>query len=432
MRLSDQIFLNGIKGEALAFVNEAEWQLVEKAVSDAGSVLNTQGMARTIIEKASFGGNRSEAGRYAANMRWKGQGNSNNSPSDPSDKMATRLRSIAEGDLSDIASIIRRDFAEQGKKIPPAAQPYLDALSTLGTVDDAYGMDSGKSIVAYTLSNLTSYKGETARAVKAELKARLKGKKQSETNEDPKAPSEADMAGMTERQYQREELNSFLEETKGNLQVETDLNGSNTEMARNLQQSINNTSAEIANLNYHISSEDFNARSERFIEEQRFQGNESPEARVIAEIRETPRRLRTPEEKRMLEYQDGPESPEARVIGGTNDSPEFTGRSTGRQGGALVGPKWKSGQSLKDIASGVRQDVKAVKLPAGVKLGVRMRDGLAIQVDIKGFKGDQQGPEAKALRAQLESIRRAYNRSDTDSMVDYFDETYYGSTEFRD
>lgn len=249
MRLSDQIFLNGIKGEALAFVNEAEWQLVEKAVSDAGSVLNTQGMARTIIEKASFGGNRSEAGRYAANMRWKGQGNSNNSPSDPSDKMATRLRSIAEGDLSDIASIIRRDFAEQGKKIPPAAQPYLDALSTLGTVDDAYGMDSGKSIVAYTLSNLTSYKGETARAVKAELKARLKGKKQSETNEDPNAPSDADMAGMTEEEYQLDEIKVLLYEAQGDLEVEYDLHGRNTEMARNTRTRISNYKRELSGTN---------------------------------------------------------------------------------------------------------------------------------------------------------------------------------------
>jgi len=363
MRLSDQIFLNGIKGEALAFVNEAEWQLVEKAVSEAGSVLNTQGMAKTIIEKASFGGNRSEAGRYAANMRWKGQGKSDNSPSDPSDKMATRLRSIAEGDLSEIAAIIRRDFAEQGKKIPASAQPYLDALRTLGTVDDAYGMDSGKSIVAYLLSNLGSYKGETARAVKAELKARLKGKKQSETIQDPNAPSDANMAGMTEEEYQLDEIRAVLDEARGDLEVEYDLNGRNTEMARNTR-------------------------------------------------------------NRISQYE--------RELSGTNESPEFTGRSTGRQGGALVGPKWKSGQSLKDIASGIRQDVKAVKLPAGVKLGVRMRDGLAIQVDIKGFQGDQQGPEAKALRAQLDSIRTAYNRSNTDSMVDYFDETYYGSTEFRD
>ena len=423
MRLSDQIFLNGIKGEALAFVNEAEWQLVEKAVSDAGSVLNTQGMAKTIIEKASFGGNRSEAGRYAANMRWKGQGNSNNSPSDPSDKMATRLRRVAEGDLSQIAAIIRRDFAEQGKKIPPAAQPYLDALSSLGTVDDAYGMDSGKSIVAYTLSNLGSYKGETARAVKAELNARLKGKKQSETNEDPKAPSDADMAGMTEREYQRDEIRVALDEARGDLEVEYDLHGRNTEMARNTRTRISNYERELSATNESPASPSQAEISAQIAALQERQSRGGPESSA-----------------QMQQDQKTIDRLESRLKGNkqseTNDSPEYvnpvTGRTTGRQGGALVGPKWKSGQSLKDIASGIRQDVKAVKLPAGVKLGVRMRDGMAIQVDIKGFQGDQQGPEAKALRAQLDSIRSAYNRSNTDSMVDYFDETYYGSTEFRD
>ena len=89
-------------------------------------------------------------------------------------RTAARMKTIAEGDLSDIASVIRRDLREQRKSVPPAAAPYLDALGALSSMNDMYDMDSAKTVVAYLLSNLSSYKGETAKAVKAELKRRLK------------------------------------------------------------------------------------------------------------------------------------------------------------------------------------------------------------------------------------------------------------------
>lgn len=382
MKRSDEIVLDGLEPFALQMVSAEQWAMTKQAVADAGGILASDGVVRDLLEKAQFA-SRSEAGRYAANMRWRGSvpqgglataqyrqaenakagrgaGNSaretNSDPANPDDeqsaKMATRARSIAEGDLSDIASIIRRDFREQGKKIPPAAQPYLDALSTLGTVDDQYGMDSGKSIVAYALSNLGSYKGETARLVKAELKARLKGKKadaRAETNDSPESENRA-------------ETKRALERAEGDLEVEIDINGAGSPMAR----------AMITN---------------------------------IARIKSS--------------------------LGETNDSPEFTGRTTGRQGGPAVGPKYKKGMSLKEITASVRQDVKAIKLPPGVKLGVRMRDGLAVVIDIKGYTGDQQSPEAKALKAEIEAVRDAYNRSNSDPMSDYSDETYYGNTDFN-
>jgi hypothetical protein len=52
------------------------------------------------------------------------------------------------------------------------AVPYLKALSTLGSIDEAYGADTGVSVVLYFLSNATTWRGEVARAVKAELKKR--------------------------------------------------------------------------------------------------------------------------------------------------------------------------------------------------------------------------------------------------------------------
>lgn len=84
------------------------------------------------------------------------------------------VKRIKEGDLSEIADVIRRDLRAQGKKVPFGAQPYLDAMSSLGSITEKYGEDSGSSIVAYLLSNLTSYKGAIAREVKAELNRRFK------------------------------------------------------------------------------------------------------------------------------------------------------------------------------------------------------------------------------------------------------------------
>ena len=74
--------------------------------------------------------------------------------------------------LAVIAAEIRRDW----RKVYFGAVPYLQAMATLDRVTDNYGCDSGESIVRYFLSNATSWRGETARRVKAELKALLKGR----------------------------------------------------------------------------------------------------------------------------------------------------------------------------------------------------------------------------------------------------------------
>jgi len=54
------------------------------------------------------------------------------------------------------------------------ARPYLDAMHELESIDDDYYLDSGKSIVVYFLSNAQTWRGQTAREVKAELKRRCK------------------------------------------------------------------------------------------------------------------------------------------------------------------------------------------------------------------------------------------------------------------
>ena len=54
------------------------------------------------------------------------------------------------------------------------AVPYIDAMTCLTSIDDNYGADPARQVVAYFLSNATTWRGETARRVKAELNAMLK------------------------------------------------------------------------------------------------------------------------------------------------------------------------------------------------------------------------------------------------------------------
>lgn len=73
--------------------------------------------------------------------------------------------------VAQLATIIRRDWGN----VNYAAEPYLQAMGSMFSVSDAYGADPGDMIVRYFLSNASSWRGPTARAVKAELKRRLNG-----------------------------------------------------------------------------------------------------------------------------------------------------------------------------------------------------------------------------------------------------------------
>ena len=76
----------------------------------------------------------------------------------------------------EIAEEIRKDWKATSKngKIYFGAVPYLDAMSTLNSINDNYIMDSGKSIVIYFLANAQTWKGDKAREIKKELNAMLK------------------------------------------------------------------------------------------------------------------------------------------------------------------------------------------------------------------------------------------------------------------
>jgi len=76
--------------------------------------------------------------------------------------MTTEKRSIRS-----IALDIRKEWA----KVNYAAKPYLDAMMELDSINDKYGFDNARSIILYFLSNASSFRGERAKALKAELKA---------------------------------------------------------------------------------------------------------------------------------------------------------------------------------------------------------------------------------------------------------------------
>ena len=73
--------------------------------------------------------------------------------------------------LSEIAREIHSDW---GNKTYFGAKPYLSAMMCLNSVNDNYGLDSGDMIVRYFLANASTWRGETAKRVKAELKSMLK------------------------------------------------------------------------------------------------------------------------------------------------------------------------------------------------------------------------------------------------------------------
>jgi len=72
--------------------------------------------------------------------------------------------------LFEIASEIRKDWT----KVYFGAKPYLDAMASLKSITDSYYYDTAKSIILYFLANAQTWRGETAKQIKAELKAMTK------------------------------------------------------------------------------------------------------------------------------------------------------------------------------------------------------------------------------------------------------------------
>jgi hypothetical protein len=71
--------------------------------------------------------------------------------------------------LCKIAREVRKDWAN----INYAAEPYLRAMQSLNSINEDYGHESARTIVLSFLGNARSWRGDVAKAVKAELKSML-------------------------------------------------------------------------------------------------------------------------------------------------------------------------------------------------------------------------------------------------------------------
>ena len=65
---------------------------------------------------------------------------------------------------------IAREIRKAWTKVSPYAEPYLEAMESLNSINDNYYFDSGKEILLRFLSWANTWRGEDARRIKAELK----------------------------------------------------------------------------------------------------------------------------------------------------------------------------------------------------------------------------------------------------------------------
>jgi len=72
--------------------------------------------------------------------------------------------------IHEIASEIETSW----ENVNYAARPYLSAMHEVSDLSDKYFYDDARSVVLYFLANASTWRGEKAKAIKAELKAMLK------------------------------------------------------------------------------------------------------------------------------------------------------------------------------------------------------------------------------------------------------------------
>lgn len=122
-----------------------------------------------------------------------------------------------------------------------------------------------------------------------------------------------------------------------------------------------------------------------------------------------------------------------------------------------VGDNYKNGRSVKEIAKlfrdEVKSEIKAGKLPKGLKLSVRIdrfAGGSSIDVKIKAVPGlihnvemlraqvtgapppevSRYTPQARAVVTRLEALLNEYNWQHMDPMTDYWNVKFYGNVEW--
>jgi hypothetical protein len=71
-------------------------------------------------------------------------------------------------------SQIAADIKKSWPRVPNCAKVYLNALEALNDKNSKFGLDTAPSLINYFLCNASTFKGEQARSLKAELKIHLK------------------------------------------------------------------------------------------------------------------------------------------------------------------------------------------------------------------------------------------------------------------
>lgn len=85
---------------------------------------------------------------------------------------AIEPKQIEHFTIAQLARLVQRDW----RNVNFGARPYLDAMFSLDVMaprDGHYYQDTGESVVAYFISNATTWRGENAKVIKKELKRRL-------------------------------------------------------------------------------------------------------------------------------------------------------------------------------------------------------------------------------------------------------------------
>jgi hypothetical protein len=80
------------------------------------------------------------------------------------------MNDLQDKPLSYTAQIIRTNWINPS----PYAVPYIDAMAQLNSINDNYYADTAHSVVIYFLANAQTWRGDTARLVKAHLKGLVK------------------------------------------------------------------------------------------------------------------------------------------------------------------------------------------------------------------------------------------------------------------
>ena len=365
MKSSDRTILTYLRKCNCQHFNDSEWAMVEDAVEKAGDIRNVTGTAQTIIfdaiKKATFS-SRSEAGRYAANMRWKGQG---------------ERTAGAKGGKGFDSPKMKEQLAYEAKRDAALGGSAADIADRVGELDE-----------------------------------------QSE-------PSQADIAGMTQGQYQQDELRVFIDEQEGLLEV-MEMNGESKDKISQQKRIIGDAKRDLKSGKSGKSGDSPEAKAKQaFIDAQKERlANMGRGTSQFASMA-----LAAGIKQLESELASGDTS-EARGKPG-----QFFDDYAGSKGSKYIGRR-----PNKVVAQDIRADLKAAQasgeLPADLKFSVKMGSGGgSIKVRVAGVKNirvrddlgrDVTTPEAKAIYDKVDRITNAYNRDNSDIMTDYFDTDYYG------